>query len=224
MGNTQAAAVTQTQQQENANKSRLKARHRGGGGRYDGASAVVGSDSGQRRFAPGKDDGLVIDVCELWLRPLAQAVAAAFGGKHSFIVLRLQDKTYRLAEKHADGICEVRVLPRSEYISYTTKMKKVGWEKRRTASRLQGNSSKKASLRKGIKLGELRIITESHDGVYDVHNANCHAYSKDLWNACVMARKGVAQKEQHSLSRMAAAIGIGASTRVRVQNQEEGFN
>jgi hypothetical protein len=175
-----------------------------------------------RRYAPRPDDALTIDVCELWLRPLAQAAAAAFGGKHSFVVVRAQDKTYRLLEKHADGACETRLLPRSEYVGYATQKKKLGWEKRRTASRLRGDRSKNASLRAGVTLGALRAVMENHDGVYDVHSANCHAYSKDVWNACVVPRKEAAQKEQHGLSRIAHFIGIGAST--RVQNQEAGFN
>ena len=192
-----------------------------GGGRYANVRAAEAS-AAARRFRPRPEDSLTIDVCEFWLRPLGQAVAAAFGGKHSFVVLRTQDKAYRLLEKHADGACETRVLPRSEYIGFTTKKKRLGWEKRRTASRLQNNQSKHASLRKGLTLGALRKVTEIHDGVYDVHSANCHAYSKDVWNACVVPRKEAAQKEQHGLSRLAQFIGIGAST--RVQNQEEGFN
>ena len=185
------------------------------------SEASAESRTAERRFGPRSDDDLVVDVCELWLRPLEQAVAAAFGGKHSFIVVRLQDKTYRLIEKHADGVCETRRLQRSEYIGYATKKKRLGWEKRRTASRLSGGRSKNASLRAGVSLRDLRAVAEQHDAFYDVHYANCHALSRDVWNACVVPRKEAAQKEQHGLSRFAQLVGIGMSTRV---NAEAGFN
>jgi hypothetical protein len=153
------------------------------------------------------DDALLVDVLEVWTRPL-NSVAAAFGGIHSFCVVRLKDQTYRMIEKHHDGNVEEKKLERKDILDLALKKARFVYKKDRSAFR------KSNAFNKNITWGSLRQIGREHHGGYDIHSSNCHRLTAALWNAAVIQKKIMKNPLQNKLSKIAQLIGIGASVRV----------
>jgi len=153
------------------------------------------------------DDALLVDVLEVWTRPL-NSVAAAFGGIHSFCVVRLKDQTYRMIEKHHDGNVEEKKLERKDILDLALKKARFVYKKDRSAFR------KSNAFNKNVTWGSLRQIGREHHGGYDIHSSNCHRLTAALWNAAVIQKKIMKNPLQNKLSKIAQLIGIGASVRV----------
>lgn len=152
------------------------------------------------------DDALLVDVLEVWTRPL-NSVAAAFG-IHSFCVVRLKDQTYRMIEKHHDGNVEEKKLERKDILDLALKKARFVYKKDRSAFR------KSNTLKKKVTWGTLRQIGREHHGGYDIHSSNCHRLTAALWNAAVVKKKIMKNPMQSKLTKIAQLIGIGASVRV----------
>ena len=159
------------------------------------------------------DDDLTVDVIELWTRPLNSVLAATFGGVHSFVVLKLSNKTYRMLEKHHDGTVELTTMTRRQVIDLALKSsdKALGFAKIKRAC--VSSSKELSTVKSGVTLGSIRTICEAHFGIYDIHTANCHRLSSAVWNSTVKEQKQTTVIIQEKLSKFASLIGIGASVR-----------
>ena len=127
------------------------------------------------------DDALLVEVLEVWTRPL-NSVAAVFG-IHSFCVVRLKDQTYRMIEKHHDGNVEEKKLERKDILDLALKKARFVYKKDRSAFR------KSNTLKKNVTWGNLRQIGREHHGGYDIHSSNCHRLTAALWNAAVVKKQ-----------------------------------
>ena len=152
------------------------------------------------------DDTKHVEILEIWTRPLA-SVASSFGGRHSFIVCRLTDRTYKLIEKHYNGGVEFQTLTRKNVVDLALKKANKIYTKEKVAFR----ASK--TLKENITWGIIRKISEEHHGGYDIHESNCHRLTASVWNASVCEKKELSAPFQSTLSKMASLIGIGASVR-----------
>ena len=152
------------------------------------------------------DDALLVEVLEVWTRPL-NSVAAVFG-IHSFCVVRLKDQTYRMIEKHHDGNVEEKKLERKDILDLALKKARFVYKKDRSAFR------KSNTIKKNVTWGNLRQIGREHHGGYDIHSSNCHRLTAALWNAAVVKKKIMKNPMQSKLTKIAQLIGIGASVRV----------
>ena len=152
------------------------------------------------------DDAKYVEILEIWTRPLA-SVASSFGGRHSFIVCRLTDRTYKLIEKHYNGGVEFQTLTRKNVVDLALKKANKIYTKEKVAFR----ASK--TLKENITWGIIRKISEEHHGGYDIHESNCHRLTASVWNASVCEKKELSAPFQSTLSKMASLIGIGASVR-----------
>ena len=153
-----------------------------------------------------------VEVIEVWTRPL-NSLAAAFGGVHSFTILKLSDKSYRIVEKHHDGTVDCKVLTRRERIDLILKNGKTatGYKKVKRAGISQ--SKDYSTVKDNITLKDIQHICTEHYGLYDIHTANCHRLSSAIWNMTVKEKKQTDKVIQQSLSKLASMIGIGASVR-----------
>jgi hypothetical protein len=152
------------------------------------------------------DDTKHVEILEIWTRPLA-SVASSFGGRHSFIVCRLTDRTYKLIEKHYNGGVEFQTLTRKNVVNLALKKANKIYTKDKVAFR----ASK--TLKENITWGKIRKISQEHHGGYDIHESNCHRLTASVWNASVCEKKELSAPLQSTLSKMASLIGIGASVR-----------
>ena len=160
-------------------------------------------------------------LIELWFRPLASKVAASVGGEHSFLVLCFSKqglKTYFLVEKLHTGNVKWTELDRNarKKLAIQRANKEIRLE--RSACRVGGT---KQHLEGGIREKDVREITDRHTGHYDVHSANCHSLSQEIWNRCVEKSKEIKEKPQSGLSRLAKFLGGGASMQSHAQTRDK---
>ena len=193
-------------------------------GRYDslGSPRVQLAKAGAADLDTNKrgdvvDESMVVDLIEVWFRPLRSALASnVFGGKHSFTVVRLEgDKSYFQIEKLHDGTVSFRKLTREDVLQLAIKKcnsAQNGFVKAKHALKTTGNGRSRAShVRKNVTVRALRQIVKKHTGHYQVHDANCHKLSTDLWNAVVVEEKELEQQFQSTLSYLASFLGVNAS-------------
>jgi len=144
-----------------------------------------------------------IVYAEMWMRPLRDRIAAAFGAKHSFLTLRTEAKNYFLLEKLCNGVIELKPMTNREYIKLKTN--KEGIVRRHVLFA--------DDIKKGVTLTTIRKLSEEHKGHYHIHDSNCHKLSASVWNHLMKASKLGASVNvpQLKLSKAAKSLGIGTN-------------